>query len=579
MAAKSRKIKDVKVPLAEYPTPQFSRESYLSLNGEWEFGVSKPDVVATYPYAINVPFAVETFLSGVGLRVTKDDVLHYRRKFTLPEGFRKQRVLLHFEAVDQICDVFLNDVHIAHHEGGYLPFAVDCLELNEGENTLRVEVTDDTSSPVYPRGKQKDNPSGIWYTPTSGIWQSVWLESIPNQVIQKLEITPLFDEKKVQIRAQFEGKITESEVEISLFGQKIASGPLGPNATATFSLASTFRTWSPESPVLYDLKVKVNDDEVKSYFAMRKFSMIEHNGHHVFALNNKPYFLTGVLDQGYYQDSGLTQPSDLAIQTDLRMLKDMGFNMVRKHIKIEPMRWYYHCDKLGLIVIQDMVSGGNPVKLGLFLSAPFIRWKINDAKRYALLGRDSPRGRQFFEDEMIGVVERLYNVPCIAIWTLFNEGWGQFDSVRLCEKLKGLDHTRLVDATSGWFDQGVGDFNSRHIYMTKIRFKDDGHRIMSLSEFGAYSHIVPRHCNTKKKTFYRYFKTKESLNDALFALYTKQVVPMVAQGLSVAVLTQLSDVEQETNGLVTYDRKVIKVDINRMKEVNRLLTFGGTADD
>lgn len=567
-------------PLPEYPTPQFVRDSYLSLNGPWELGIDKGgDGPVDYAYSIIVPFAVETIASGVHRRLEPGEALHYRKRFTLPKGFRKERVLLHFEGVDQICDVYLNGVHVTHHEGGYTPFTLDCLELVEGENELRVDVTDDTSSPVYPRGKQKEKPGGIWYTPTSGIWQSVWLESVPNQVIQALEITPLYDEKKVRVRVQYEGRIHESKVEVSLFGHPLAAASLDENASTTISLSSDFRSWSPESPVLYDLKVTIDSDEVTSYFAMRKFSTIEHDGHLVFALNNKPYFLTGVLDQGYYEDSGLTQPSDQAIQNDLRMLKDMGFNMVRKHIKIEPMRWYYHCDRLGLIVIQDLVSSGEEIKPFLFITAPFFRWKIDDTKQYSLLGRDNQRGRQFFEEEMERVVTRLRNVPSIAAWTLFNEGWGQFDSVRLCKALKEMDPQRLVDATSGWFDTGCGDFNSRHIYMTKIRIKDDGRRVMSLSEFGAYSHVVPNHCKTTKKTFYRYFHTKEQLSKALFALYEKQVIPMVKRGLSVAVLTQLSDVEQETNGLVTYDRKVVKIDATKMKEINKRLTFEGGRND
>ena len=561
-------------PLAEYPTPQFRRDSYLCLNGPWEFHVDQdPNNHSVFDYNIVVPFAVETQLSGIKRRIKKGDILHYRKLFTIPFGFRRDRILVHFEAVDQVCDVYLNGVKIAHHEGGYLPFTADCLELKAGVNELIVDVWDDTSSPVYPRGKQRERSGGIWYTPTSGIWGSVWIESVPNQLIQSLRITPDFDARSVSIAVQFEGKIEDSLVEVSLRGNVIATATLDEHAVAVIPLKNNFDPWSPERPVLYDVKVRANTDTIVSYFAMRKFSSCNWKGHTVFALNNKPYFLTGVLDQGYFQESGLTPPSDDAMIRDLSLMKNMGFNMIRKHIKIEPMRWYYHCDRLGLIVIQDMVSGGDPVKLGLFLSAPFFHWNIDDTKQYNLLGRENEEGRRFYEAEMERTVQRLYNCPCIAAWTLFNEGWGQFDSVRLTEKLRSLDPTRLIDSTSGWFDQGAGDFNSRHVYFKKVSFKDDGKRIMSLSEFGAYSHVAEGHCETKKKTFYRYFPSIESLNKAVAKLYNTQIIPMLNQGLSVAVLTQLSDVEQETNGLITFDRKVIKIRIEEIAALNRKLVF------
>lgn len=561
-------------PLQEYPTPQFQRDSYFCLNGEWDFELDENEKNhSVYSRKIIVPFSVETPLSKVGLPVKKTQVMHYRKYFRLPFGFKKGRVLLHFEAVDQVCDVYLNGVKIAHHEGGYLPFTVDCLELSQGQNELLVDVRDDTSSPIYPRGKQSNKSKGIWYTATSGIWGTVWLESVPNEVIQSLRVTPLFDEKKVHVLAKFEGKILRSKVEAIYLGRVVATGELDESASCTLNLGHAFHPWSPDEPSLYDLRVEINFDQVNSYFAMRKFSSIERNGYKVFALNNKPLFLSGVLDQGYWPDGGLTPPSDAAMVNEIRAMKDLGFNMLRKHIKIEPMRWYYHCDRLGMIVMQDFVNLGAPVKKSLFLLAPFFKLKIDDTNQYPLLGQGSEEGRAFFEKEIEGAIDRLYNVPSIAIWTLFNEGWGQFESVRLTEKIRSLDPTRLIDSCSGWFDQGAGDFESHHRYFLKPKYEGDGKRILSLSEFGAYSHIVEGHCDTKKRTLYSYYRDIKKLRKAISGLYRKQIVPLVEKGLSIAVYTQLSDVEQETNGLYTYDRKILKVDPKEMRELNKLLAF------
>ena len=565
-------------PLEEYPTPQFQRDSYFCLNGEWDFQLDEDkNNHSNYTQKIIVPFAVETPLSQVERPVKKGQIMHYRKTFRLPFGFRKGRVLLHFEAVDQVCDVYLNGVKIAHHEGGYLPFTVDCLELRQGDNELLVDVTDDTTSPDFPRGKQATKSSGIWYTSTSGIWGTVWLESVPNEVIQSLRITPLFDEKKVHVVARFEGKILRSKVEVFYGSRLVATATLDDDASCTIDLSRAFHPWSPDVPDLYDLRVSINFDVINSYFAMRKFSSTMRNGYRVFALNNEPLFLTGVLDQGYYPDGGLTPPSEAAMINDVRMLKNLGFNMVRKHIKIEPMRWYYHCDRLGLIVIQDFVNGGAPVKKSLFMLAPFFNLKIDDVAQSAKLGRQSSEGKKRFEEDMGPTVERLFNVPSIAIWTLFNEGWGQFDSIRLTEKLRALDPTRLIDSCSGWFDQGAGDFESHHRYFFKPKYVGDGKRILSLSEFGAYSHVVEGHCDTKKRTLYSYYRDIRKLRKAISSLYRKQIAPLVDKGLSVAVYTQLSDVEQETNGLITYDRKVIKVDGKEMRELNGLLSFKETS--
>ena len=571
---------DLNAPLQDYPTPQFRRDSFYSLNGYWDFSLDEDKGNhSNYPDEIVVPFAVETPLSQVETRVKQGQILHYRRYFDLPEGFDKGRVLLHFEAVDQIADVYLNGVKIAHHEGGYLPFTADCLEIKPTKNELLVDVIDDVTSPLFPRGKQSPKPSGIWYTPTSGIWGSVWLECVPNDVIQSIRIDPNYDKTQVKIKVAFEGKVNSSNVEVTFAGKLIACNALDENNEVVLDLRGHFYPWSPETPSLYGLTVQVNQDVIHSYFAMRKFSIMEHKGHQVFALNNKPYFLRGVLDQGYWPDGGLTAPSDQALINDVQLLKDLGFNMVRKHIKFESMRWYYHCDRLGLIVIQDLLNAGRPYKKFLIWTAPFYKYHFDDTQKYALLGRKDEEGRKLFEETMPDYISRLYNVPSIAIWTLFNEGWGQFDSVRLTAKLRELDSSRLIDSTSGWFDNGAGDFDSQHIYFRKVDMTSDNKRILSLSEYAAFSLMIPGHVMSKKKTSYKYFKTLEDLTARLVSCQEEEVLPQIEKGLSVSVLTQLSDVESEVNGLITYDRKVIKVDADALRKANAKLTFEERDDD
>lgn len=565
-------------PLQEYPTPQFYRPSYINLNGQWDFEMNKsPTHPPVYSHKITVPFAVESHLSGIKAKVKPDDYLHYRRFFEIPQGFNKGRVVLHFEAVDQICDIYLNGVKIFHHEGGYLPFKIDLLELREGPNELLVVVKDDTSSNLFPRGKQSEKSKGIWYTSTSGIWGTVWLESTPSQAIESLKITPDFDDQSVALDVNFEGLIESSEIIISYNSQVVAAGSLSKEGKAVLSVAKLFRPWSPASPSLYDLKVKVNGDEVSSYFAMRKFSSMEFEGRRVFALNNKPYFLSGVLDQGYFPDGGLTPPSDKAMIDDIEAMKGMGFNCLRKHIKIEPMRWYYHCDRLGMIVIQDIVNGGSKYKLSYMALCPFFNIKLDDTVMYGRTGRGDPESRRRFKEDLPLYIDHLYNVPSIAVWTLFNEGWGQFDSTKLTVALRDMDSTRLIDSASGWFDQGAGDFSSHHVYFKKINLKNAGRRILSLTEFGGFSIRIASHDSTKKIFGYKNFNDTGKLFEAIRKIYLESVKPLIKrEGLSIAIWTQLSDVEQEMNGLLTYDRKFQKVEPQVMREINAQLNFGYT---
>lgn len=570
-----------RIPLTEHPTPQFQRKNFEVLNGEWDFAITKSaDLPTSYDSKILVPFAPETYLSGIHKRIGADDYLHYRRVIKVPRRRKKSKTLIHFGAVDQICDVFLNGLHMCHHEGGYLPFTVDCDVLPNEENVLQVVVQDDTDSDVFPRGKQVNKPGGVWYTPTSGIWQTVWMEQVPFAYLDSLRITPDFDRKKVLIHATYHGKNTPIMVKCSNKGKLIAQGVTDSHGNVTLSLAKDFNPWSPSKPFLYDLEVSYGEDVVYSYFAMRKISSVDFNGHKVFALNNKPLFLTGVLDQGYFPESGLTPPSDRAMIDDIKMVKDLGYNMIRKHIKIEPMRWYYHCDRMGMIVIQDFVNGGAKYKNRYIVLRPLFKFDKDDSKPADIkkLGRGNPKSQARFIADLGETVDLLYNCPCIAIWTLFNEGWGQFRTKEVLPLLQAQDATRLVDANSGWFDQGVGDFNSDHIYFKNIaNMKSDGKRILSLSEYGGMGLKVEGHAWAKTAFSYKSFKDEEKLNDAIRKLYEEKLLPMKEkEGLSVAVYTQISDVEEELNGLITYDRKHLKVDKKIIKECNLLLINGKT---
>lgn len=556
-------------PLGEHPNPLLQRDLYLSLNGPWDFALDKNEArPETYHKEIIVPFSVETPLSGVAQPVSKDDYLHYRRRFHLNDEFLQGFCLLHFSAVDQIADVYLNGDHLIHHEGGYLPFS--CLiEHPQPENILEVLVKDDTLSPIFARGKQAEKSGGIWYTPTSGIWQSVWLEAVPSSgYVHSLTIDPLFDEKRIKIKRDDGHSAGQGSVECRYKGELVARADFDENGLATLDLSYSFYPWTPEEPNLYDLIVYSGEDTVRSYCALRKFSNCIKGDEHFFALNDKPIFLSGLLDQGYYPDGGLTAPSEEAMKDDILLAKKCGYNCLRKHIKIEPLRWYYLCDKLGMIVLQDFVSGGSPYHNFLIVTRPLLKYGIDDTT-YRYLGRALKESREQFVRDLEKTVSHLYNVPSIGQWTLFNEGWGQFDALALSKRLKGLDHSRTIDATSGWYDKGCGDYSSHHVYFVKPRLHNDHKRILSLSECGGYSLPVEGHRFSTKNFGYARFSDYPSLNEAVEKLYLKQVLPLISkEGLGECIFTQLSDVECETNGLITYDRKIQKVDIDMLKRIN-----------
>ena len=528
---------DKSCPLPEYPRPQMVRERWLSLNGEWEYAISDSKVIPErFDGTILVPFSPEAELSGVGRGPEPGQYLWYRRELTLPEDFTGKRLILHFGAVDQVADLWVNAQHLAAHVGGYLPFEAEITSaLGEGPLSLVVRVTDETDRGFHTRGKQKTKRGGIWYTPQSGIWQSVWLEAVPQSYIRSLRITPFFDDAEVDVSADVVGR----ERAVAHFGGESYELP------ARIPVPG-FEAWSPEHPRLYDFSVSCGEDEVKSYFAMRKFS-VEKDAEGVprLFLNNEPYFHNGLLDQGYWPDGLYTAPTDEALQRDILTAKESGFNMLRKHIKVEPLRWYYHCDRLGMLVWQDMPCGGGRYSPAV-VSAPLVTGIHLRDNAYGLFGRGDEAGRMEFQNELIDMVNHLYNCPCVAMWVIFNEGWGQFDAKKMTDAVRFIDNTRTIDHASGWHDQGVGDVKSEHVYFRPYRFRADKKgRAVVLSEFGGYARAVEGHCFGEKSFGYKKTESADKLALALEELYQKQIRPAKARGLAAVVYTQLSDVEDE----------------------------------
>ena len=548
-------------PLPEYPRPQMVRDSYLNLNGPWSYAITtSANKPAQADGTILVPFSPESELSGVGHVLQPEEYLWYIRTVTLPDGFNVGRVLLHFGAVDQTATVWCNGVELATHTGGYLPFTVDITEVLAKENTILVCVRDATNKSQLPRGKQTLHPHGIWYTPQSGIWQTVWLESVPQNYIRSLHVTPLFDAHQVEITVAGEGQCT-----IDLEGKRFTF-PAGVPAHVP---VQSFRPWSPEHPTLYPFSVTLGDDTVYSYFAMRKCSVeTDKDGVRRLFLNGKPYFHNGLLDQGYWPDGLYTAPSDDALVYDIQLAKDMGFNMLRKHIKVECDRWYYHCDRLGMLVWQDMINGGGKYNL-LTISAPLITGIHHKDNNYKKFSRTDPMARASYYTELTEMIAQLYSCPCICTWVAFNEGWGQFDAANAAAYIQKLDHTRIIDHASGWHDQKIGKLQSLHVYFRPYHFKPDKlHRAVALTEFGGYTLAVPGHTWGEKRFGYKGFRDSASLGEAFRKLYETQIIPAKEQGLCACVYTQLSDVEDELNGFVTYDRKTVKLPKSLVREIS-----------
>ena len=555
------------IHLSEYPRPQLVRDSYLCLNGLWEYAIRDshtiPDV---FDGQIVVPYSPETPLSGVHRFVGPDSWLFYRLSFKLDPKFIKDKVILHFTAVDQIADVYINNKHLGQHIGGYTPFEVDIEPYLQEENVLVVRVKDFSDSLYHSFGKQKINRGGIWYTPQSGIYMPVWLESVSTDYIKRLYINPDVDNKSVTIKVISDAKFAKIELLNKVY-------EVDANKDVSIKLDKV-NLWSPEGPYLYNFKVKTEHDEVSSYFAMRKVSVIEHNGHKVIALNNKPYFMKGVLDQGYYKDGLYTPNSYKEYERDITLVKSLGFNTIRKHIKIEAPYWYYLCDKLGVIVWQDFINGGESYKFST-IAFPLITGIHHNDHNYKKFNRQNEAGRVEAKEEFKEIMDYLYNVPSIVLWTIFNEGWGQFDSKEIYNELKQLDKTRLFDHASGWHDQGVSDVKSLHVYFKKVKLpnkKKTNNRAIVLSEFGGFLLPIEGHAQKGKAT-YRSYKSKDEWLKMYEKCINRDVIDNIPNGLCACIYTQLSDVEDENNGFVTFDREVVKVDPRDIKNINDRIKF------
>ena len=554
--------------LPEYPRPQLKRNSFLNLNGPWHFYMGPAEAQPEkLPETILVPFSPESELSGIQRKKQKGDVLCYRRSFVLPEGFHRGRVLLHFGAVDLVATVSVNGRTCGTHRGGYWPFTFDITDMLREKNLLEVTVTDEGTEVLSDaRGKQSDKPGGIWYTAQSGIWQTVWLESVPENHITGLKVTPLFDQEEalIEVETNVPGKCL-----LYLEGMIYAAA----SGTPVHVPVENMRPWSPEDPHLYHFSVSFGEDRVESYFGMRKCA-IEKDGDGVprLFLNNKPLFHNGLLDQGYWPDGLYTAPAEAAMVCDIQTMKALGFNMLRKHIKIEPLRWYYLCDTMGMLVWQDMVSGGGPYRTSVVTVpvAGVFPHRVDNG--YKAFGRQSEESRERYRWELEETVKLLYNCPSIVMWVPFNEGWGQFDALEAVERIRALDGTRTIDHASGWHDQGGGDVYSRHVYFRRFRYKKDrGGRAAVLSEFGGYACGIEGHRWSKKDFGYRMFSGEKELTAGIVKLYDREIRPAKAHGLAAAVYTQVSDVEEEINGLLTYDRKELKVEPDRIIAMNRRL--------
>lgn len=541
-----------------YPRPQMKRESFICLNGEWDFAVCRErSEPAVYGARILVPYPPQSALSGFAGEIGQADVLFYRRRFARPELRDSERLLLHFGAVDNHAEVYLNGTKVCEHSGGYLPFSADVTEVLTEENELTVKVID-TLDHDYPYGKQRIDRGGMWYTPTSGIWQTVWMEIVPKNHISSLKIdvtlasaTILVDTNTEEIRAE----LLDDRGEISINGNEISVSPIDP------------KPWTPETPHLYRLKITVGEDTVETYFALRTLETKTVNGLPRLCLNGEPYFFHGLLDQGYFADGIFLPKTPEGYTKDIETAKSLGFNTLRKHIKTEPECFYYDCDRLGMIVFQDFVNNSD-YSFFRDTALPTVGFKRMNDKRL----KRTERAKEIFIAHGKETVAHLYNHPSICLWTVFNEGWGQFEADKLYSLTKTWDKTRFVDATSGWFWQKESDVESLHVYFKKIKLPKNPKRPIIVSEFGGYCYAVEGHLFDEKKSYgYRNCKTIEQYNEDFARLYETEVAPLIKEGLCAAIYTQVSDVEEEINGIMTYDRAVIKLDRKRAFAIAREL--------
>lgn len=565
--------------LHEYPRPQMLRdngETYINLNGYWNYAITNSkNSISSYDGQILVPFSPEAPLSGVNRQLRPDEVMFCDRTISI-DSLRDDgsRCLLHFGAVDQYARVYINNELVISHVGGYLPFSADITSyLHVGENQLSVRIEDRSDTSYHSIGKQKLKRGGMFYTAQSGIWQTVWMEWVPAYYVSDLKITPHYDKETIHVCIQMNAPLPANHGEDSVIcyvldaNNDIVSKGICTNQSDCLCTYSCFCdvnnmiSWTPDTPYLYHLKVCAGKDEVMGYFAMRAFTIEKDDkGFTRFCLNHAPLFLNGVLDQGYWPDGLYTAPSDEALIYDIQKMKDLGFNMLRKHAKLEPARWYYHCDRLGMIVWQDMVNGGGysaPIMTWLPTIVPKVKTGFNDSI-YSFLCRKNVRGREEFIQECKDTVNHLSAFPCISTWVIFNEGWGQFDSKKVTELFRELDNTRLIDTASGWFDNGYGDFRSEHNYFSK-QFVEPEERAFIISEYGGYAHQIDGHTSVKAIYGYKICKTLEDFQEDYSHLMYDEIQPLIAKGLCGAVYTQVSDIEEEINGLMTYDRKICKL--------------------
>ncbi len=547
-----------KVPHNVYPRPNLKRDSFFCLNGEWGFCAQLSEGEADYKEKIIVPFAPESLLSGINRTFKKGTIFCYKKEFSLPKGFIKDKVLLNFGAVNQKAQVYLNGHLIGEHKGGYMPFSFDVTSFLAKENILEVRAQNDFDDFNLPYGKQCRKRGGMWYTPASGIWQTVWCESVPENYIKGIKITADDKIALIEIPKAQNGEIIvktpDGEVNLPLMNGRAIFKPVSPC------------NWTPENPYLYYCTVVSGEDRVETYFALRSLEIKEISGVSRTLLNGKPYFFNGLLDQGYFSD-GIFTPADLEIfEQDIKTAKELGFNMLRKHIKIEPQQFYYDCDRLGMVVFQDMVNNG---KYSFFrdTALPTVGFKKMPS---FLMGRKGVQKEEFY-NALKETVELLNNHPSVCCYTIFNEGWGQFDEDDMYLRIKLMKTGRLIDTASGWFSTDKNDFESLHIYFKKIKIKPSNKPIF-LSEFGGYSFKPEGHVfNTEQTYGYRMFDNKKEFQNAFLKLYENEVIPVIRKGLCATVYTQLTDVEDETNGLISYDRKVVKVDKRRMQSLAKKL--------